>query len=60
MLKLCPLTAAILDPDRGHVAQSLVFLHHGWETFSGVRVSQSLVFCGMVCRSLFMTQKTKD
>ena len=26
------------------------FLRHGWETFSGVRVAQSLVFCVMVGR----------
>ena len=29
-----------------------MFLRHGWETFSGVRVSQSLVFCVMVGRLL--------
>ena len=28
------------------------FLWHGWQTFSGVRVSQSLVFCVMVGRHL--------
>ena len=28
------------------------FLHHGWETFSGVRVAQTLVFCVMVGRLL--------
>ena len=28
------------------------FLCHGWQTFSGVRVTQSLVFCVMVCRLL--------
>ena len=28
------------------------FLCHGWQTFSGVRVAQSLVFCVMVCRLL--------
>ena len=28
------------------------FLCHGWQTFSGVRVSQSLVFCDMVGRLL--------
>ena len=28
------------------------FLWHGWQTFSGVRVSQSLVFCVMVGRLL--------
>ena len=34
------------------VAQSLCFLCHGWQTFSGVRVAQSLVFCVMVGRLL--------
>ena len=28
------------------------FLRHGWETFSGVRVAQTLVFCVMVSRLL--------
>ena len=28
------------------------FLCHGWQIFSGVRVTQSLVFCVMVCRLL--------
>ena len=28
------------------------FLYHGWQTFSGVRVAQSLVFCVMVGRLL--------
>ena len=28
------------------------FLHHGWETFSGVRVAQFLNFCLMVGRLL--------
>ena len=34
------------------VAQSLCFLCHGWQTFGGVRVAQSLVFCVMVGRLL--------
>ena len=34
------------------VAQSLCFLCHGWQTFGGVRVAQSLVFCVMVGRPL--------
>ena len=34
------------------VAQSLCFLCHGWQTFGGVRESQSLVFCVMVGRPL--------
>ena len=25
------------------------FLRHGWETFNGVRVAQTLVFCVMIC-----------
>jgi hypothetical protein len=29
------------------------FLCHGWETFSGVRVAQSLVLCFMVGRFLW-------
>ena len=28
------------------------FLRHGWQTFSGVREAQSLLFCLMVCRLL--------
>ena len=28
------------------------FLRHGWETFSGVRVAQTLIICGMVGRLL--------
>ena len=34
------------------VVQSLCFLCHGWQTFGGVRVAQSLVFCVMVGRPL--------
>jgi hypothetical protein len=40
------------EPHGVRVAQSLVFLHHGWETFSGVHVAQSLLYCLMVGRLL--------
>ena len=36
----------------GSCGSIFCFLCHGWQTFSGVRVSQSLVFCVMVGRLL--------
>ena len=42
----------LVDCQWVRVAQSLCFLCHGWQTFSGVRVAQSLVFCVMVGRLL--------
>ena len=37
---------------RGSCGSIFCFLCHGWQTFSGVRVAQFLVFCGMVGRLL--------
>jgi hypothetical protein len=51
------------------LATRFSFLRHGWETFSGVRVAQTLDFCVMVGRLSVrnptkslptMPQKTKD
>ena len=36
----------------GSCGSNVSFLCHGWQTFSGVRVAQSLVFCVMVGRLL--------
>jgi hypothetical protein len=39
------------------VSRSLLsFLRHGWETFSGVRVAESLPFCLMVGRLIVGTE----
>ena len=41
-----------VDFQWGSCGSIFSFLCHGWQTFSGVRVSQSLVFCVMVGRLL--------
>ena len=41
-----------VDVQWGSCGSIFSFLWHGWQTFSGVRVSQSLVFCVMVGRLL--------
>ena len=42
----------LVDSQWGSCGSIFRFLYHGWKTFSGVRVSQSLVFCVMVGRIL--------
>ena len=42
----------LVDSQWGSCGSIFRFLYHGWKTFSGVRVSQSLVFCVMVGRLL--------
>ena len=42
----------LVDFQWGSCGSIFSFLWHGWQTFSGVRVSQSLVFCVMVGRLL--------
>ena len=42
----------LVDFQWGSCGSIFSFLRHGWHTFSGVRVSQSLVFCVMVGRLL--------
>ena len=42
----------LVDFQWGSCGSIFSFLCHGWQTFSGVRVSQSLVFCVMVGRLL--------
>ena len=42
----------LVDSQCGSCGSIFRFLYHGWKTFSGVRVSQSLVFCVMVGRLL--------
>ena len=42
----------LVDFQWGSCGSIFSFLRHGWHTFSGVRVSQSLVFCVMVGRFL--------
>ena len=42
----------LVDFQWGSCGSTFSFLRHGWHTFSGVRVSQSLVFCVMVGRLL--------
>ena len=42
----------LVDSQCGSCGSIFRFLYHGWKTFSGVRVSQSLVFCVMVGRIL--------
>ena len=41
-----------VDFQWGSCVSIFIFLCHGWQTFSGVRVAQSLVFCVMVGRLL--------
>ena len=41
-----------VDFQWGSCTSIFSFLYHGWQTFSGVRVAQSLVFCVMVGRLL--------
>ena len=41
-----------VDFQWGSCGSIFCFLCHGWQTFSGVRVAQSLVFCDMVGRLL--------
>ena len=42
----------LVDSQSGSCGSIFRFLYHGWKTFSGVRVAQSLVFCVMVGRIL--------
>ena len=42
----------LVDTQCGSCGSIFRFLYHGWKTFSGARVSQSLVFCVMVGRLL--------
>ena len=42
----------LVDFQEGSCCSIFSFLCHGWQTFSGVRVAQSLVFCVMVGRLL--------
>ena len=42
----------LVDFQWGSCGSFFSFLFHGWQTFSGVRVAQSLVFCVMVGRLL--------
>ena len=42
----------LVDFQLGQCGSIFSFLCHGWQTFSGVRVAQSLVFCVMVGRLL--------
>ena len=42
----------LVDFQWGSCGSIFSFLFHGWQTFSGVRVAQSLVFCVMVGRLL--------
>ena len=42
----------LVDFQWGSCGPMFCFLCHGWQTFSGVRVAQSLVFCVMVGRLL--------
>ena len=42
----------LVDFQWGSCGSIFRFLRHGWETFSGVRVAQSLLFCLMVGRLL--------
>ena len=42
----------LLDFQWGSCGSIFSFLCHGWQTFSGVRVAQSLAFCAMVGRLL--------
>ena len=42
----------LVDFQWGSCGSIFSFLCHGWQTFSGVRVAQSLVFCDLVVRLL--------
>ena len=42
----------LVDFQWGQCGSNFSFLCHGWQTFSGVRVAQSLVFCDLVGRLL--------
>ena len=42
----------LVDFQWGSCGPTFCFLCHGWQTFSGVRVAQSLVFCVLVSRLL--------
>ena len=44
--------SCLVDFQWGSCGSIFSFLCHGWQTFSGVRVAQSLVFCVMVGRLL--------
>ena len=44
--------AQLVDFQWGSCVSIFSFLYHGWQTFSGVRVALSLVFCVMVGRLL--------
>ena len=51
-LYLQPSVSWLVESQWGSCGSILSFLYHGWKTFSGVRVSQCLVFCVMVGRIL--------
>ena len=51
-LNLQSSVAWLVDFQWGSCGSIFSFLCHGWQTFSGVRVAQSLVFCVMVGRLL--------
>ena len=51
-LKLQFSVSWLVDFQQGSCGSIFSFLCHGWQTFSGVRVAQSLVFCVMVGRLL--------
>ena len=43
----------LVDFQWGSCGSIFCFLYHGWQTFRGVRVAQSVVFCAMVGRLLW-------
>ena len=51
-LNLLFFVSLLVDLQWGSCGSIFSFLCHGWQTFSGVRVAQSLVFCVMVGRLL--------
>ena len=51
-LKLQFSVSWLVDFQWGSCGSNFSFLCHGWQTFSGVRVAQSLVFCVMVGKLL--------
>ena len=51
-LNLQNYVSLLVDFQQGSCGSIYCFLCHGWQTFSGVRVAQSLVFCVMVGRHL--------
>ena len=51
-LNLLFFVSSLVDFQWGSCGSIFSFLRHGWQTFSGVRVAQSLVFCVMVGRLL--------